>query len=511
MADESAATGRDPVSNRPQLLTYPDSLGGTLAELIALLRGPLDGLFGGVHVLPPYPSTGDRGFAPITYDRIDPRFGTWADIEDLARTHEVVLDVMVNHISRRSPEFEAFSREGPTSLAADLFITPEKIWPAGPPPADDLARLFLRRRSGPFSTFIAGDGSEVTIWTTFGDDGMSEQIDLDLRTSAARELIERTLSGLASHAVSTVRLDAVGYVVKKPGTSSFMVEPEIYDFLDWVTDVAGSFGMAVLPEIHDRYSTHQALAARGHWTYDFVLPALLLYALETHDTGRLVSHLMQSPAKQVTVLDCHDGIPIQPDLTGVLTVDELRWLTNLVEQRGGNVNRILSPSHAQDGLDVHQLNCTYYSAVGADDDAYLTARAIQLFARGVPQIYYVGLLAGGNDYAAVAATGEGRAINRHDFAVDEFESSMRRPVVERTLDLIRLRNSHPAFGGALAVSTDVGGALVMTWRKGDAWCELRADLAAREVTISSRQPGEDARTTAIASPHGGSIHRSSVS
>ena len=82
---------------------------------------------------------------------------------------------------------------------------------------------------------------------------------------------------------------------------------------------------------------------------------------------------------------------------------------------GGNVNRILSDAHADGEVDVHQLNCTYYSALGGDDDRYVAARAIQLFARGVPQIYYVGLLAGENDHDAVERTGEGRAINRHDY------------------------------------------------------------------------------------------------
>ena len=81
-----------------------------------------------------------------------------------------------------------------------------------------------------------------------------------------------------------MRLDAVGYVIKKPGTTCFMVEPEIYEFLDWVTEVAGSFGLAVLPEVHDGYATHERLSAHGFWTYDFVLPGLLLHAFETGDT-----------------------------------------------------------------------------------------------------------------------------------------------------------------------------------------------------------------------------------
>ena len=54
------------VEPRPQLLTYPDSLGGRLPALADLLDGPLAGLFRGVHVLPPFPSSGDRGFAPLS-------------------------------------------------------------------------------------------------------------------------------------------------------------------------------------------------------------------------------------------------------------------------------------------------------------------------------------------------------------------------------------------------------------------------------------------------------------
>ena len=119
------------VEPRPQLLTYPDSLGGDLRALGDLLDGPLDGLFRGVHVLPPFPSSGDRGFAPLTYDDIEPRFGTWADIGRIAERHDVLLDLMINHISRESREFQDFLRQGRASAYADLFITLDKVWPDG--------------------------------------------------------------------------------------------------------------------------------------------------------------------------------------------------------------------------------------------------------------------------------------------------------------------------------------------------------------------------------------------
>ena len=284
-----------------------------------------------------------------------------------------------------------------------------------------------------------------------------------------------------------VRLDAVGYVVKKAGTSSFMVAPEIYEFLAWITGVATGLGLTLLPEIHASRETHDRLTASGHWTYDFVLPGLLLHSIVTGETDRLVTHLSSSPARQVTVLDCHDGVPVRPDLEGILVPDEMRRLADLALDRGGNINRILSPFHASDGVDVHQLNLTYFAAVGEDEDRYIMARAIQLFARGIPQVYYVGLLAGSNDPALVEQTQDGRAINRHNYSAPEIDEALRRPVVQRLLAIIRLRNEHPAFAGDLTVSGS-GSSMRMRWDHSDGVCELDADMAQGTCVIRATGP-----------------------
>lgn len=473
--------------NRPQLLTYPDSLGGTIRDITALLRGPLAGLFSGVHILPPFPSSGDRGFAPITYDRIDPAFGTWADIEDLARTHAVLLDVMVNHISRHSPEFQAVVRDGRHAPTARLFITPNDVWPDGEPPDTDIARLFLRRSAGPFSRITADTGEPVTVWTTFGDDAVSEQIDLDLRSEAARALVTRWFARLAAHGVSMVRLDAVGYVVKRAGTSCFMVEPEIWEFLDWATRTAEDLEITILPEVHDVPATRERLADHGLWTYDFMLPGLVLHAMTTREVTRLAAHVAASPARQVTTLDSHDGIPVLPDLAGILRPSELRRLADLSISRGGNVNRIISPLHAADGVDVHQLNITYFSAIGEDVDRYLAARAIQLFAPGIPQVYYVGLLAGSNDVGAVVASGDGRAINRPNLRSTDVTAALDRPIVRRLLALIRLRNTHPAFDGEVTVVHD-DHVLTISWRRDDSRCRLDVDLSRGTTRVVATDP-----------------------
>ena len=493
-ADQDEAQTRADIAPRPQLVTYPDSLGGSLRSIAGLLDGPLSGLFTGVHVLPPFPSSGDRGFAPITYSEIDPRFGSWEDIERISRSHDVLLDLMVNHLSRQSDEFREFARRGRASEHADLFLTVDKVWPNGEVPPDDLARIFLRRPDSPFIPVdIEETGAREIVWATFGSAEWSEQIDIDVRSPATRDLVRSWLKLMAGHGVRIVRLDAIGYVIKKPGTSCFMVEPEIYDFLGWITETAREYGLAALPEVHDRYPTHQRISAHGFWTYDFVLPGLLLDAFLQRDPGRLAKHLVRSPDRQFTMLDCHDGIPVRPDLDGILPPERMLALADHVLAGGGNVNRILSSGSVDAGVDVHQLNTTYYSALDADDHRYLAARAIQLFARGVPQVYYVGLLAGTNDHDGVTRTGEGRAINRHDFSADEIKAALDRDVVRRILEIVRVRNTHPAFEGRLSVETDRS-CLSLLWIADAAALRLDVDLSTATLEI---RDGKEAATASL--------------
>ena len=180
------------VRNQVQLITYPDSLGGNLRALDQVLGSHFPGLFpGGVHILPPFPSSGDRGFAPLTYLEISPQFGNWEDIQRIGTRSDVMLDLMVNHISRQSPWFQDFLKKGHRSNFADLFITLEKLWPDGKPSKEDLSRIFLRRAS-PFSRFpIEESGEEEIVWTTFGEQVPSEQIDMDWNSEVVPETLCR--------------------------------------------------------------------------------------------------------------------------------------------------------------------------------------------------------------------------------------------------------------------------------------------------------------------------------
>jgi sucrose phosphorylase len=466
------------VKNQVQLITYPDSLGGDLKTLHEVLEKYFSDVFkGGIHILPPFPSSGDRGFAPLTYLEIDPAFGTWEDIRRIGEKHDILLDLMVNHISAKSAYFQDFLKKGRESEYADLFITVDKIWPDGAPPREEVEKIFLRRTE-PFSDFtIESTGKAEKVWTTFGKVTPSEQIDLDVHSEATRQLLTDFLTNFSQNKVKIVRLDAVGYVIKKPGTSCFFVEPEIYQFLDWITELASSLDIELLPEVHAHYTTQHKLAEQGHWIYDFILPYMVLDALINRSGTRLCEYLRSRPPKQFTMLDCHDGVPVKPDLNDLYKSEDARKLVDICLERGSNLSLIFSPKHRDpDGFDVHQIRGTYYSMLGRDDDAYLAARAIQFFTPGVPQVYYVGLLAGENDLEAAEQSGEGRDINRHNYSLGEIDQAVEKSAVQRLLKLIRFRNDYPAFNGEFKVLDSSSGEIELSWKNGDKACTLKINL-----------------------------------
>ena len=476
------------VKNQVQLITYPDSMGGDLKTLNSVLIKYFPDIFkGGIHILPPFPSSGDRGFAPLTYLEIEPDFGDWNDIQIIGEQYDVMLDLMVNHISRQSVWFQDFLSKGRRSEYADLFLALDKIWPDGKPVAEDIDKMFLRRTT-PFSCFTISDtGNTEKVWTTFGKQDPSEQIDIDINSERTRSLLKEFLLNFGRHNVKFVRLDAVGYVIKKRGTACFFVEPEIYQFLDWISELAASFGIVLLPELHANYLTQLKLADHGFWIYDFILPYTILDTLINKTNTKLCEYLRVRPHRQFTMLDCHDGIPVKPDMDDLIVTRDARKLVNICLQRGANLSHIFSERHkAEDGFDIHQIRGSYYSLLDCNDDAYLAARAMQFFAPGVPQVYYVGLLVGENDIKNVNLTGEGREINRQNFSVADIENAIKKPVVQRLLKLIRFRNEYPAFNGEFKVLDSSDNKIHLSWENDYAYCDLLINLSTFTSQIKFR-------------------------
>lgn len=483
------------LNNKVQLITYADSLGGDLKALNAVLTKHFSDVFeGGVHILPPFPSSGDRGFAPTTYFEIEPSFGTWEDMKAIGEKFAIAVDLMINHISRRSKYFQDFLKKGRNSEYADYFLTLDKIWPDGEPVKADLDKVALRR-DVPYSEFtIEETGEKERVWTTFGASDPSEQIDLDVHSSAVQKMFQDILTRFAANGVRMVRLDAVGYVLKKPGTSCFCLEPEMYDYISGIKKIADDLQIDILPEVHANIAIQYRLARRGIWIYDFIMPYMVLDTLIFKRHNKLYQYLENRPENQFVTLDCHDGIPVKPDLDGVIDEADALVVTDRCLERGACITRILSESQkGKNGFDVHQIVCTYYEALGCDDDAYLAARAIQFFVPGIPQVYYVGMLAGRNDTKRADQTGDNREMNRHNYTLEEVDAAVETTVVQRLMALARFRNRHPAFNGSFETIACPKDQVCFRWTYGEDSCTLYVDLGICKSYIVSVSGGDRKR------------------
>ncbi|RVU73733.1 MULTISPECIES: sucrose phosphorylase [Lactobacillus] len=438
-----------PISNKVMLITYPDSLGKKIKDLDEVLHTDLKGAVGGVHLLPFFPSTGDRGFAPTDYTTVDPKFGDWSDVEKLGEDYYLMFDFMINHISRHSKYYEDYQKNKDKSPYADLFLNWDKFWPAGRPTKADVDLIYKRKDRAPYQEITFADGSKTKLWNTFGE----EQIDLDVRKKVTKKFIKDTLNQLIDHGADVIRLDAFAYAVKKLDTNDFFVEPEIWDLLAEVRNDIAAKGAMILPEIHEHYSMPFKIAKHGYFIYDFALPMVTLYSLYSGKSNRLANWLKMCPMKQFTTLDTHDGIGVV-DARDILSPEEIKYTSSELYQVGANVKKKYSSAEYHN-LDIYQINTTFYSALGDDDGKYFMARLLQVFAPGIPQIYYVGMLAGSNDLKLLEATKEGRNINRHYYSREEIKEEVKRPVVKSLLKLCTFRNNEAAFDldGSIEVTT----------------------------------------------------------
>jgi sucrose phosphorylase len=476
------------VNNQVELIAYIDRFsGGGLREFRQLLDGPFVDLFGGVHLLPFFwPIDGaDAGFDPIDHTKVDPRLGTWDDIRSLSSRVEIMADLIVNHISSRSPEFLDFHERGDDSPYAGMFLTMGRVFRNGAGESD-LLRIYRPRPGLPFTKMRLANGTEHLLWTTF----TSEQIDIDVRHHAGSHYLTRILDQFQDAGIQIIRLDAVGYAIKKPGTSCFMI-PETFDFIAELRADANARGIEVLVEIHTHYQDQIEIAKQADWVYNFALPPLVLHTLYGRNACHLKRWLKISPRNAFTVLDTHDGIGVldvgptrnkEDELPGLLPPEQINALVETIHERSRGASRQATGAAASN-LDLYQVNCTFYDALGARDDEYLIARALQFFAPGVPQVYYVGLLAGSNDLDLLHRTGVGRDINRHYYTSAEWSAQLQRKVVRSLFDLIRFRNSHSAFAGDFHLLPCDDQSIQMEWRCAADYARLSVDLKTMSATI----------------------------
>jgi sucrose phosphorylase len=473
------------MKNNIQLITYADRIGcKNLSELNNLVNNELKGIFGGIHILPFfYPFDGsDAGFDPMNHSIVDPRLGYWSDIKKLSETVDIMADLIVNHMSAQSSEFKDYKEKGDNSEFASLFLTYDKVFPDGATESD-LVQIYRPRPGFSFTPMKIGGEQKKLVWTTF----TSNQVDIDVYSEAGKAYLNSILDTFEKAGINIIRIDAAGYAVKKKGTSCFMIE-ETFGFISELAKNAKNRGIEVLVEIHSYYKTQIEIAKRVGYVYDFALPVLVLDTIFNKTTKNLKNWLKVSPRNVFTVLDTHDGIGVidvasEEGKPGLIQDDVLHEIVNKMHEnsRGSSLK---ATGNAASNLDLYQVNCTYFEALGKNELSYLMARAIQFFVPGIPQVYYVGLFAGENDMDLLAKTNVGRDINRHYYTKNEIKQKFETPLICKLKELMVLRNNHQAFNGTFNFLDSDDSILTIKWVNNNDWAELYIDFVVNEIRVN---------------------------
>ncbi len=569
------------------LNAYPDSIGSRLADTVELLKRPeLEGAFSLFYILPTFFNSDlDRGFSIVDYG-INEELVSTQDLEALKGLGIAFkLDLVLNHLSVRSPQFQDLLLRGDDSPYKNFFLDWNEFWlehgsmgadGTVTPKEQHLEKLFMRKPDLPILRVCFPDGSRRLYWNTFyqevkfvemaphdfvGIDGLHlehataiaaavheaiaansdletldlgdlahykehvlsilcrkreylGQMDLNARSELVWDFYDETLKRLHDYGAEIIRLDAFAYLHKEPGEANFFNRPGTWNYLERLRGIAQKYDLVIFPEVHAEYGSgiYEEVAEQGFPIYDFFFPGLVIDALDRGSNEALLDWIGEIRAKRlqtINMLGCHDGIPVL-DLRGkvvdgsarpgLLGDEQIEATMERIIGRGGRVKNLFGHDGKQ--IAYYQVNATFFSALGEDERKLLLARAIQMFMPGIPQVWYLDLFAGKNDYEAADRGGVAghKEINRTTLTLEDVEAGLGRPIVRDQLELIRLRNQSIAFEGEMTVVETEPHLLHITWRHPEASATLKADLRTHSFTVFQGDAASETALLAAGSP-----------
>lgn len=361
-----------------------------------------------------------------------------------------MFDFVCNHMSAKSEWFKNYLQQQPGF--EDFFIAVD--------PQTDLSAVTRPRALPLLTPFQMDDNSTRHLWTTFSDD----QIDLNYRSPDVLLAMVDVLLCYLEKGAEYVRLDAVGFMWKEPGTSCIHLEKThlIIKLLRSIIDDIAP-GTVIITETNVPHKDNIAYFGEGddeaHMVYQFSLPPLVLHAVQKQNVEALCqwAQSLSLPSGKTTwfnFLASHDGIGLNP-LRGLLPESEILALVEALQQEGALVNWKNNPDGTRS---PYEINVTYMDALSRRESSdeercarFILAHAILLSFPGVPAIYIQSILGSRNDYAGVEKLGYNRAINRKKYHSEEItrelndEATLRHAVYHELSHLITLRRSHNEF------------------------------------------------------------------
>ena len=507
------------INNGVMLNAYPDSVGANLNDMITMLKmSQFKDVFSFFYVLPTFFNSDlDRGFSIIDYN-LNKELVAEDDLKALENLNiQLKFDIVLNHLSVASPQFKDLLKYGDQSKYKDFFINWNSFWEGNGTMGTDgviipkdkfLNKLFMRKSGLPILKIPFPDGTVKPYWNTFykkvnDDKTFLGQMDVNANSELVWGFYEETLQKVSDFGCKILRLDAFAYLHKEIGESNFFNKPGTWDYLERIKQIAKKNHLTLLPEIHAEYglNLHDEVAKEGYYIYDFFLPGLTIHTLEKGNSKALVTwakEIISKGYKTVNMLGCHDGIPVL-DLKGkavngtynkgLLEDNEIETIMATIMKRGGRVKNLYDPSGNK--ISYYQVNATFFSALGEDEQKLLLARAIQIFMPGIPQVWYLDIFAGKNDYEAADKAGSGghKEINRTTLKIKDVEAGLNRDVVKSQLELLRLRNTSKAFLGTIRINETSEKEIDIKWINENEVAHLTANLKTCNFSINYTEAG----------------------
>lgn len=436
------------------LITYADQFSeageNALPVFTRFYNKWLSHSFSHVHLLPFYPWSSDDGFSVIDYHEVAPETGTWSDIAELKQSTSLMFDYVCNHMSAKSQWFANYLQQTPGY--EDFFISVD--------PKTDLSAVTRPRALPLLTPFTLHDGSVRHLWTTFSED----QIDLNFASPDVLIAMVDVLLHYLMEGANYIRLDAVGFMWKIPGTHCIHLEQthQLIQFFRAITEAVAP-GTVIITETNVPHKDNISYFGNGEneaqMVYQFSLPPLVLHAIHRQDVHTLSqwASSLELPSTKTTwfnFLASHDGIGLNP-LRGILPESDILSLVEKLQQEGALVNWKNNPDGTRS---PYEINVTYLDALSpknaADNERiarFILAHAVLLSLPGVPAIYIQSVLGSRNDYEGVERLGYNRAINRKKYIAGEIDSELsnttgiRHKIFKQLSELIAIRRAEQVF------------------------------------------------------------------
>ncbi len=443
------------------LITYGDLImGGDDTPLKALEKfcdSYLEGEISTIHILPFFPYSSDRGFSVIDFTTVDPRLGTWDDIEELEKKYQLMFDGVFNHVSSKSRWFQEFLNGNKRYLEYFIsFKSPDDITP-------EQRKLIFRPRTSDILSKYHSINGPVYVWTTFSND----QIDLNYKNPEVLMRVIEILLFYVRHGASIIRLDAVTYLWAEPGTSCIHLDQthEIVKLFRDVFKIVAPW-VALITETNVPHKENISYFGNGddeaQMVYNFALPPLVLYTFYKEDATAISDWAETLKLKSKTntffnFLDSHDGIGLMA-VKDILPKEEIDLIIERAQKHGGIISY---RAVAGGGKEPYEINITWFSALNDENNKsediafqvkrFVASRIIALVLAGVPGIYLHSMIGTQNDIQAVLETKSNRAINRTVVSYEAIMNALKDPLskvsrISREFGrLVKIRSKERAF------------------------------------------------------------------